>query len=46
MSTQWEIDLILNIRFTCIRMKLSRTINSHTPTKSKIGGKIVSQKTC
>ena len=44
MSTQWEIDLILNIRFTCIRLKLSCTIYPRTPIKSKIGGKILSQK--
>ena len=44
MSTQWEIDLILNIWFTCIRLKLSCTINSHTSIKSKIGGKTFSQK--
>ena len=44
MSTQWEIDLILNIWFNCIRLKLSCTINPHTPIKSKIGGKIFSQK--
>ena len=46
MSTQWEIYLILNIRFICLTLKLSCTINPHTPTKSKIGGKIFSQKTC
>ena len=46
MSTQWEINLILNKSFTCIRLKLSSTINPHTCIKSKIGGKIHSQKTC
>ena len=39
MSTQWEIDLILNVWFTCIRLKLSFTIHPRTLMKSKIGGK-------
>ena len=43
MSPQWEIDLILNIWFTCLRLNLSCTIHSRTPIKSKIGGKILSQ---
>ena len=42
MSTQWDIDLILNI-FTCMRLNLSYTIHPRTPIKSKIGGKILSQ---
>ena len=43
MSTQCkaEIDLILS---TCTRLKLSGTIFPRTPMKSKIGGKILSQK--
>ena len=43
MSTQCkaEIDLILS---TCIWLKLSGTIYPRTPMKSKIGGKILSQK--
>ena len=40
-STPWEIDIILNILFTCIRMKLSYTFYSRTPFKSKIGSKIL-----
>ena len=44
MSTQLEIDIILNIWFTCIRLKLSWTIHPCILIKSKIGGKIVSQK--
>ena len=43
-SYKAEIDLILNIWFTCIRLKLSCTIHPHTLIKSKIGGKILSQK--
>ena len=39
-----EIDLIHDIWFTCIRMKLSCTFYPRTPIKSKIGGKILSQK--
>ena len=44
MSTQWEIDLIFNIWFTCIRQKLSCTIHPGTLIKSKTSGKILSQK--
>ena len=33
MSTQWEIDLILNMRFTCIRLTLSYSIPPRTPIK-------------
>ena len=44
MSTQWEINLILNIWFMCLRLKLSCTIHPCTPIKSKIVGKIFSQK--
>ena len=43
MSTQWKINLILNIRFTCIGLNLSCTINTIIPIKSKIGGKIFSK---
>ena len=39
MPTQWKIDTILNIWFTCIRMKLPCTFYPRTPIKSKIGGK-------
>ena len=41
-----EVDLILNIRFTRIRLKLPCTIYPHTPIKSKIGGKVLSKKIC
>ena len=44
MSTQWEIDLILNILFTCIRLNFSGTIHSRTTIESKTGGKILPQK--
>ena len=43
MSTQWEID---NIWFTGIKLKLLCSIYLSTPIKSKIGGKIFSQKIC
>ena len=36
MSTQWEIDLILNVRFTFKRLKLSCTINPAVPLKVKL----------
>ena len=38
-----EIDINLNIWFTCIRMKLSWTFSPYTPIQNKIGGKILSQ---
>ena len=41
MSAQWEIDLILNMWFTYIRLKLSCTIQPHTLIKSKIVTKYV-----
>ena len=44
MTTQWEIDLILNMWFTCISLNLSCIIQPHAPIKSKIGDKILSQK--
>ena len=44
MTTQWEIDLILDMWFTCISLKLSCIIQPHAPIKSKIGDKILSQK--
>ena len=44
MSRQWEIDIIVNVWFTCIMMKLSCTFYPYTPIKTKIGGKILSQK--
>ena len=44
MSTQWEIDIVFNIWFICIRMKLSYIFYPRTPIKSKISGKILSQK--
>ena len=44
MFTEWEIDLIVNNRFTCIRLNLLSTIHHCTPIKSKIGGKILSQR--
>ena len=44
MSTQWEIDLILNILFTCIRLIFSGTIHSRTTIERKTVGKILSQK--
>ena len=43
MSTQWETDLILNMIYLQ-RLNLSCTIDPRTPIKSKIGGKILSQK--
>ena len=43
MSTQWEIDLILNMIYLQ-RLNLSCTIDLRTPIKSKIGGKILSRK--
>ena len=45
MPTQQEIDLILNIWFTCIKLSLSYTIHPRTPIKSKSGGKKLSYKT-
>ena len=39
MSTQWENDLIFNIWFTFIRLRLSCTINPRTPIKSKLVAK-------
>ena len=44
MSTQCEIGFFLNISFTGIRLKLSCNIWPQTAIKSKIGGKILSQK--
>ena len=43
MPTQWEIDLTLKIRFTCIRLNLSYTIHPRTHIKGKTGCKILSQ---
>ena len=43
MSTQWKIDLILNMIYLQ-RLNLSCTIDLRTPIKSKIGGKILSRK--
>ena len=43
MFTQWKIDLILNIWFICIRLKLSYIIDPSTPIKIKVDGKIFSQ---
>ena len=45
MPVQWEIDLILSILFTYIRLNLSCTIHPRSPIRSKIGGKDVSYKT-
>ena len=45
MSTQWEVDLILNISFTCIRLNLSCSIRPCTPIKKKTVAKYLSYKT-
>ena len=42
---QCEIDLILYIWFTCIRLNLSSTIHPHTPIEVKEVAKNVSYKT-
>ena len=39
MSTQWDIDLICNLSFTCMRLKLSCTIHPHTSLKIKLMAK-------
>ena len=44
MCTQWEIGLILNIWFTCKSGSYHALFTHTLPIKSKIGGKILSQK--
>ena len=40
MFRQWEINIILNIWFIYVRLKLSCTIYPHNLIRSKIGGKM------
>ena len=45
MSTQWEIDIILNIWFTCIRLNFYYALFIPAlPLKVKVGAKNVSYK--
>ena len=39
MPSEWDTDLFLNIWFTCIRVKLSCTVNPHTPIRVELVAK-------
>ena len=39
MSTQWEIDLILNIWFTCIKLNYHALFKPAPPSKVKLVAK-------